>query len=86
MGPVTGIGKICGLWCVFMAHDATVKGGTLFPIGVKKNLRAQEIAIQNRLLSVYLVDSGGAFLPLQVRLDIICGMKIATSCLHLINF
>ncbi|XP_006037694.2 methylcrotonoyl-CoA carboxylase beta chain, mitochondrial-like [Alligator sinensis] len=67
-GCLTGIGKICGLWCVFMAHDATVKGGTLFPIGVKKNLRAQEIAIQNRLLSVYLVDSGGAFLPLQADL------------------
>ncbi|XP_062437774.1 methylcrotonoyl-CoA carboxylase beta chain, mitochondrial-like [Rhea pennata] len=67
-GCVTGIGKICGVWCVFMANDATVKGGTIYPIGVKKQLRAQEIAMQNRLLSVYLVDSGGAFLPLQSEL------------------
>lgn len=69
MVPHTGIGKICGVWCVFMANDATVKGGTIYPIGVKKQLRAQEIAMQNRLLSVYLVDSGGAFLPLQVILE-----------------
>ncbi|XP_010160560.1 methylcrotonoyl-CoA carboxylase beta chain, mitochondrial, partial [Antrostomus carolinensis] len=67
-GIATGIGKICGVWCVFMANDATVKGGTIYPIGVKKQLRAQEIAMQNRLLSVYLVDSGGAFLPLQSEL------------------
>ncbi|XP_026710098.1 methylcrotonoyl-CoA carboxylase beta chain, mitochondrial-like [Athene cunicularia] len=67
-GCLTGIGKICGVWCVFMANDATVKGGTVYPIGVKKQLRAQEIAMQNRLLSVYLVDSGGAFLPLQSEL------------------
>ncbi|XP_074762096.1 methylcrotonoyl-CoA carboxylase beta chain, mitochondrial-like isoform X2 [Athene noctua] len=67
-GCLTGIGKICGVWCVFMANDATVKGGTIYPIGVKKQLRAQEIAMQNRLLSVYLVDSGGAFLPLQSEL------------------
>lgn len=62
-----GIGRINGLWCVFIANDATVKGGTAYPISVKKQLRAQEIAIQNRLPCVYLVDSGGAFLPLQVR-------------------
>ncbi|KFP45269.1 hypothetical protein N324_12188, partial [Chlamydotis macqueenii] len=67
-GCLTGIGKICGIWCVFMANDATVKGGTIYPIGVKKQLRAQEIAMQNRLLAVYLVDSGGAFLPLQSEL------------------
>ncbi|NXG75605.1 MCCB carboxylase, partial [Baryphthengus martii] len=67
-GCLTGIGRIGGVWCVFLANDATVKGGTLYPIGVKKQLRAQEIALQNRLLSVYLVDSGGAFLPLQSEL------------------
>ncbi|XP_071421161.1 biotin-dependent 3-methylcrotonyl-coenzyme A carboxylase beta1 subunit-like isoform X2 [Pithys albifrons albifrons] len=67
-GCLTGIGKICGIWCVFMASDATVKGGTIYPIGVKKQLRAQEIALENRLLSVHLVDSGGAFLPLQSEL------------------
>ncbi|KAK5616339.1 hypothetical protein CRENBAI_014033 [Crenichthys baileyi] len=65
-GCLTGIGRINGLWCVFIANDATVKGGTAYPISVKKQLRAQEVAIQNRLPCVYLVDSGGAFLPLQV--------------------
>ncbi|XP_053481255.1 methylcrotonoyl-coenzyme A carboxylase 2 [Ictalurus furcatus] len=64
-GCLTGIGKINGLWCVFIANDATVKGGTAYPITVKKQLRAQEVAMQNRLPCVYLVDSGGAFLPLQ---------------------
>ncbi|KAI3368494.1 hypothetical protein L3Q82_025506, partial [Scortum barcoo] len=64
-GSVSGIGRINGLWCMFIANDATVKGGTSYPITVKKQLRAQEIAIQNRLPCVYLVDSGGAFLPLQ---------------------
>ncbi|NXG49361.1 MCCB carboxylase, partial [Psilopogon haemacephalus] len=67
-GCLTGIGKICGVWCVFVANDATVKGGTHYPIGVKKQLRAQEIAMHNRLLVVYLVDTGGAFLPLQSEL------------------
>ncbi|XP_066482441.1 methylcrotonoyl-CoA carboxylase beta chain, mitochondrial-like isoform X2 [Tiliqua scincoides] len=67
-GCLTGIGKICGIWCVFMLNDATVKGGTFYPISVKKQLRAQEIAIKNRLPSVYLVDSGGAFLPLQAEM------------------
>lgn len=62
-----GIGRINGLWCVFIANDATVKGGTAYPITVKKQLRAQEVAIQNHLPCVYLVDSGGAFLPLQVN-------------------
>lgn len=62
-----GIGRINGLWCVFIANDATVKGGTAYPITVKKQLRAQEVAMQNHLPCVYLVDSGGAFLPLQVN-------------------
>ncbi|XP_076134095.1 biotin-dependent 3-methylcrotonyl-coenzyme A carboxylase beta1 subunit [Alosa pseudoharengus] len=64
-GCLTGIGRINGLWCVFIANDATVKGGTAYPITVKKQLRAQDVAMQNRLPCVYLVDSGGAFLPLQ---------------------
>ncbi|XP_061681325.1 methylcrotonoyl-coenzyme A carboxylase 2 isoform X2 [Syngnathoides biaculeatus] len=64
-GCLTGVGRINGLWCVFIANDATIKGGTAYPITVKKQLRAQEVAIQNRLPCVYLVDSGGAFLPLQ---------------------
>ena len=64
-GIVTGIGPIHGTPCVIVANDATVKGGTYFPITVKKHLRAQEIALENRLPCVYLVDSGGAFLPLQ---------------------
>ncbi|XP_075688930.1 biotin-dependent 3-methylcrotonyl-coenzyme A carboxylase beta1 subunit-like [Rhinoderma darwinii] len=67
-GCLTGIGKISGIWCLLIANDATVKGGTAYPITVKKQLRAQEIAIQNRLPTVYLVDSGGAFLPLQAQL------------------
>ena len=64
-GLVAGIGRIEGVECVIVANDATVKGGTYYPITVKKHLRAQEIAEQNRLPCVYLVDSGGAFLPLQ---------------------
>src|SRR5215207_1686110 len=62
---VTGIGRIEGTTCVVVANDATVKGGTYYPMTVKKHLRAQEIALENRLPCVYLVDSGGAFLPLQ---------------------
>ncbi len=64
-GIITGIGRICGLECIIVANDATVKGGTYFPITVKKHLRAQEIALENHLPCIYLVDSGGAFLPLQ---------------------
>ena len=64
-GIVTGIGRVQGQEVVIVANDATVKGGTYFPITVKKHLRAQEIALENRLPCVYLVDSGGAFLPLQ---------------------
>ncbi len=64
-GLVTGIGRIEGVECVIVANDATVKGGTYYPITVKKHLRAQEIARENRLPCIYLVDSGGAFLPMQ---------------------
>ena len=64
-GIVTGIGSIHGKQVVIVANDATVKGGTYYPIPVKKHLRAQEIALENRLPCIYLVDSGGAFLPLQ---------------------
>jgi acetyl-CoA carboxylase carboxyltransferase component len=64
---VTGIGRIHGREAVVVANDATVKGGTYYPMTVKKHLRAQEIAMQNRLPCVYLVDSGGAFLPLQAE-------------------
>ncbi len=64
-GIVTGIGVVEGLECVIVANDATVKGGSYFPLTVKKHLRAQEVAEQNRLPCIYLVDSGGAFLPLQ---------------------
>jgi 3-methylcrotonyl-CoA carboxylase beta subunit len=66
-GIVTGIGKVSGSQCVIVANDATVKGGTYFPLTVKKHLRAQEIAQQNNLPCIYLVDSGGAFLPLQAE-------------------
>jgi 3-methylcrotonyl-CoA carboxylase beta subunit/propionyl-CoA carboxylase len=64
-GIVTGIARVSGHEVVIVANDATVKGGTYFPVTVKKHVRAQEIALQNRLPCVYLVDSGGAFLPLQ---------------------
>jgi 3-methylcrotonyl-CoA carboxylase beta subunit len=64
-GVVTGIGRISGQECVVVANDATVKGGTYYPLTVKKHLRAQQIALENCLPCVYLVDSGGAFLPLQ---------------------
>ena len=64
-GIITGIGRIAGRECMVVANDATVKGGTYFPLTVKKHLRAQEIALQNRLPCVYLVDSGGANLPNQ---------------------
>ncbi|RDS81009.1 carboxyl transferase domain-containing protein [Dyella psychrodurans] len=64
-GVVTGIGEVQGRECMIIANDATVKGGTYYPLTVKKHLRAQEIALQNNLPCVYLVDSGGAFLPMQ---------------------
>ncbi|MGH2929245.1 MAG: carboxyl transferase domain-containing protein, partial [Solirubrobacteraceae bacterium] len=64
-GIITGVGRISGRECMIVANDATVKGGTYYPITVKKHLRAQEIALENRLPCIYLVDSGGAFLPRQ---------------------
>jgi len=64
-GIVTGIGRVAGQECMIVANDATVKGGTYFPLTVKKHLRAQTIAEQNHLPCIYLVDSGGAFLPMQ---------------------
>nr|CAB3263680.1 probable methylcrotonoyl-CoA carboxylase beta chain, mitochondrial [Phallusia mammillata] len=64
-GAVTLVGKIHGLWCMVVGNDATVKSGSIYPITLKKQLRAQQIAAENRLPTVHLVDSGGAFLPLQ---------------------
>ncbi|KAH8371564.1 hypothetical protein KR093_008035 [Drosophila rubida] len=66
-GIVTGVGRVCGTECVVVANDATVKGGSYYPITVKKHLRAQEIAQENRLPCIYLVDSGGANLPRQAE-------------------
>uniref|UniRef100_A0A8C9G5N0 methylcrotonoyl-CoA carboxylase n=1 Tax=Pavo cristatus TaxID=9049 RepID=A0A8C9G5N0_PAVCR len=66
-GIITGIGRISGVECLIVANDATVKGGTYYPITVKKHLRAQEIAMQNHLPCIYLVDSGGANLPRQAE-------------------
>jgi 3-methylcrotonyl-CoA carboxylase beta subunit len=66
-GIVTGIGRIQNRQCLIVANDATVKGGTYYPVTVKKHLRAQEIAMENHLPCIYLVDSGGAFLPLQAE-------------------
>ena len=66
-GLITGIGYVSGRPCVIAANDATVKGGTYFPMTVKKHLRAQEIALENRLPAIYLVDSGGVFLPMQAE-------------------
>jgi 3-methylcrotonyl-CoA carboxylase beta subunit len=62
---IAGIGRVNGVECMIVANDATVKGGTYYPMTVKKHLRAQEIALENRLPCIYLVDSGGAFLPMQ---------------------
>ncbi|WP_367849752.1 carboxyl transferase domain-containing protein [Rhodoferax sp. WC2427] len=64
-GLITGVGRVNGVECMVVANDATVKGGTYYPLTVKKHLRAQEIAMQNHLPCIYLVDSGGAFLPRQ---------------------
>ncbi len=66
-GIVTGVGRVCDQEVMIVANDATVKGGTYYPLTVKKHLRAQEIAQQNHLPCIYLVDSGGAFLPLQAE-------------------
>ncbi len=64
-GVIAGIGQVNGVTCMIVANDATVKGGTYYPLTVKKHLRAQEIAEQNHLPCIYLVDSGGAYLPMQ---------------------
>ena len=64
-GIVTGIGRVAGRECLIVANDATVKGGTYYPLTVRKHLRAQQVALENRLPCIYLVDSGGAFLPMQ---------------------
>jgi 3-methylcrotonyl-CoA carboxylase beta subunit len=64
-GIITGVGRVSARECVIVANDATVKGGTYYPMTVKKHLRAQEVALANRLPCLYLVDSGGAFLPRQ---------------------
>jgi 3-methylcrotonyl-CoA carboxylase beta subunit/propionyl-CoA carboxylase len=66
-GIITGIGPVAGRECLIIANDATVKGGTYYPLTVKKHLRAQQIALENRLPCLYLVDSGGAFLPMQAE-------------------
>src|SRR5262245_28227574 len=66
-GIVTGIARVSGREVMVVANDATVKGGTYYPITVRKHLRAQQIALENRLPCLYLVDSGGAFLPLQAE-------------------
>ncbi|XP_022371119.1 methylcrotonoyl-CoA carboxylase beta chain, mitochondrial isoform X2 [Enhydra lutris kenyoni] len=67
-GIITGIGRVSGVECIIVANDATIKGGTYYPVTVKKHLRAQEIAMQNRLPCIYLVDSGGANLPRQAEI------------------
>jgi 3-methylcrotonyl-CoA carboxylase beta subunit len=67
-GLISGIGYVSGRPCVIAANDATVKGGTYFPMTIKKHLRAQDIALENRLPAIYLVDSGGVFLPMQAEL------------------
>ena len=64
-GIISGIGRVSGIEVMVVANDATVKGGTYYPMTVKKHLRAQEIALENHLPCIYLVDSGGAFLPRQ---------------------
>lgn len=66
-GLITGIGSVAGRYCVIAANDATVKGGTYFPMTITKHLRAQTIALENRLPAIYLVDSGGVFLPMQAE-------------------
>lgn len=64
-GIVTGIGRVAGRECLIVANDATVKGGAYYPLTVKKHLRGQQVALENHLPCIYLVDSGGAFLPMQ---------------------
>ena len=79
-GIVTAIGMVANTPCMMIANDATVKGGTYFPITVKKHLRAQEIARENNLPCIYLVDSGGAYLPQQVRIFFVLIACNALNC------
>lgn len=65
-GCFLGIGLVNGVYCMLLINDASVKGGTVYPITLKKQLRAQEVAEQNQLPCIYVIDSGGAYLPLQV--------------------
>ena len=69
-GMIAGIGRVSGRQCMILCNDATVKGGTYYPMTVKKHLRAQEIALENRLPCIYLVDSGGANLPHQAEVSL----------------
>ena len=80
-GIITGVGRVCGRECVIVCNDATIKGGTYYPMTVKKHLRAQEVAEANRLPCIYLVDSGGANLPFHTevfRTAIISGASSTT--------
>ena len=85
-GIITGIGRISGQECMIVANDATVKGGTYFPITIKKHIRAQEIAEQNRLPCVYLVDSGGANLPRQDEVNLSLFVPTNTSNISTYNY
>ena len=78
-GIVTGLGRVAGRICVIVANDATVKGGTYYPMTVKKHLRAQEIALENRLPCVYLVDSGARSFPRRTRCSPIASTSAASS-------
>ena len=80
---ITGVGRISGRECVIVANDATIKGGTYYPMTVKKHLRAQDIARQNNLPCIYMVDSGGAFLPHAGRdLSRTSGISAASSTIR----
>ena len=85
-GNAVCIVEVCGEKCVVSANDWTIKGGCSFPITLKKQLRAQEIAWQNRLPCIYLVDSGGAFLPLQVCQHIMCHSCHCSLYLHRVRY
>jgi 3-methylcrotonyl-CoA carboxylase beta subunit len=78
-GMIAGIGRVAGRECVVVCNDATIKGGTYYPMTVKKHLRAQEIARENRLPCIYLVDSGGANLPNQTRCFPTASISAASS-------
>ncbi len=80
---ITGVGRISGRECVIVANDATIKGGTYYPLTVKKHLRAQDVARQNNLPCVYMVDSGGAFLPMQDEIFPTSGISAASFTIKL---